>query len=79
VKCSPTPVDVDIVPATCRFGPSWHYDVRYAVLAPPDAVQRCSAESKALGWFTPDALPDPVGSSTVPLIRAALSWARSAI
>src|SRR5690606_34812968 len=45
----PEPIDLDIHPVNCRYGPSHHYDVRFAVLAPPDATFTVSPESKALG------------------------------
>jgi 8-oxo-dGTP pyrophosphatase MutT (NUDIX family) len=55
----PEPIDLDVHPVTCRFGRSAHYDVRYAVLAPPGAEPVCSSESKDVAWFSPDALPHP--------------------
>lgn len=72
---SPAPIDLDIHPVRCRYGPSDHFDVRYAVLAPPGAVERCSDESAALRWFDPQALPEPLAPATEPLIRPALAWA----
>ena len=73
----PSPIGLDIHPVRCRFGPSAHYDVRYAVLAPPGAEPVCSAESKDLAWFAPDALPAPLADGVTPLIEPALAWARS--
>lgn len=73
---SPEPIGLDVHPVRCRFGPSVHYDVRYAVLAPPGAEPVCSAESKDLAWFTPDSLPSPLADGVVPLIEPALAWAR---
>jgi 8-oxo-dGTP pyrophosphatase MutT (NUDIX family) len=67
------PIDLDIHAVTCRYGPSLHYDVRFAVLAPPGAVEQVSSESHALGWFPPDALPSPLASSTDRLVEAALA------
>lgn len=71
------PIGLDVHPVHCRFGPSVHYDVRYAVLAPAGAEPVCSAESKDLAWFAPDALPSPLADGVVPLIEPALRWAHS--
>ena len=78
LEISAAPIGLDVHPVTCRLGPSVHYDVRYAVLAPPGAVPVVSSESKDLAWFTPDALPAPLADGVVPLIEPALAWARSA-
>jgi 8-oxo-dGTP pyrophosphatase MutT (NUDIX family) len=72
---SAEPIGLDVHPVRCRYGPSEHFDVRYAVLAAPDAVETCSAESKALGWFAPHALPSPLAGAVEPLVRPALAWA----
>jgi 8-oxo-dGTP pyrophosphatase MutT (NUDIX family) len=76
LEISPVPIGLDVHPVHCRFGPSVHYDVRYAVLAPAGAEPVCSAESKDLAWFAPDALPTPLADGVVPLIEPALAWAR---
>ncbi|OKI87674.1 NUDIX hydrolase [Micromonospora sp. CB01531] len=68
----PEPIDVDIHPVACQGG-SLHYDVRYAVLAPPGATERVSDESEALGWFPPDRLPEPLADGTVQLVAPALA------
>jgi 8-oxo-dGTP pyrophosphatase MutT (NUDIX family) len=68
----PEPIDLDVHPVHCAAGRGLHYDVRFAVLAPPDAVERVSAESHALGWFPPDALPQPLGDSVNRLVGPAL-------
>jgi 8-oxo-dGTP pyrophosphatase MutT (NUDIX family) len=73
----PQPIGLDVHPVPCRFGPSAHYDVRYAVLAPPGAAPVCSSESKDVAWFAPDALPRPLADGVLPLIEPALAWARS--
>jgi 8-oxo-dGTP pyrophosphatase MutT (NUDIX family) len=73
----PDPIGLDVHPVTCRFGPSAHYDVRYAVLAPPGAEPVCSSESKDVAWFAPDALPAPLADGVLPLIEPALAWAHS--
>jgi 8-oxo-dGTP pyrophosphatase MutT (NUDIX family) len=72
---SAAPIGLDAHPVRCRYGPSEHFDVRYAVLAPPGAVETCSAESAALGWFAPDALPSPLADATESLVAPALAWA----
>ena len=72
---SADPIDLDVHPVRCKYGPSEHYDVRYAVLAPPGAIEVCSSESKALGWFAPDDLPAPLAHATEPLVAPALEWA----
>jgi 8-oxo-dGTP pyrophosphatase MutT (NUDIX family) len=74
---SPEPIGLDAHPVRCRYGRSEHFDVRYAVLAPPGARETCSPESAALGWFAPDDLPTPLASATEPLVVLALSWARA--
>jgi 8-oxo-dGTP pyrophosphatase MutT (NUDIX family) len=73
----PEPIDIDIHPVICDGGPSYHYDVRFAALAPPGAVERVSAESRALGWFTTETLPEPLASATGRLVAPALAAAKS--
>ncbi|MBP1781033.1 8-oxo-dGTP pyrophosphatase MutT (NUDIX family) [Micromonospora sp. HB375] len=68
----PEPIDVDIHQVACQGG-SFHYDVRYAVLAPAGAVEQVSAESEALGWFPPDRLPEPLAHATAQLVPPALA------
>jgi 8-oxo-dGTP pyrophosphatase MutT (NUDIX family) len=74
----PVPIDLDIHAVGC--GPagarSYHYDVRFAAVAPAGAVERVSAESRELGWFAPDALPAPLADATEQLIEPALAIAR---
>jgi 8-oxo-dGTP pyrophosphatase MutT (NUDIX family) len=67
------PVDLDVHPVPCRSGASLHYDIRFVAVAPPDAVPRCSDESRDVRWFPVDALPEPRGSDTDRLIAAALT------
>lgn len=71
------PIGLDIHPVTCAAGPSVHYDVRFAALAPPGAVAKVSDESDALGWFAPDALPQPLAGSVEEAVREALTAART--
>jgi 8-oxo-dGTP pyrophosphatase MutT (NUDIX family) len=72
----PAPIHLDVHPVVCSGGPSLHYDVRFAAVAPPDAVESVSAESAALGWFAPDALPEPLAHAVQPLIEPAVAHAR---
>ncbi len=78
LRLLPGPVDVDVHPVRCApadgqpASGSVHHDVRYALVCPPDAVERRSAESTALGWFTPDALPSPLAPGTARQIPPAL-------
>jgi 8-oxo-dGTP pyrophosphatase MutT (NUDIX family) len=66
LRLDPEPIDVHIHPVRCRpageepAGPTHHFDVRFLAVAPAGAVERVSAESAALGWFTPDTLPSPL-------------------
>lgn len=53
------PVHVDVHPITCSLGlPTRHFDVRYAVHAPPGAQPVRSAESDDLRWWPVDRLPE---------------------
>lgn len=72
----PYPIDLDIHPVTCRSGPSLHYDIRFAALAPAGAVATISPESKELGWFAPAELPQPLAHATQRLAGPAIAAAR---
>ncbi|MEV1289025.1 NUDIX hydrolase [Micromonospora sp. NPDC049679] len=72
LRLHPVPIDLDIHPVRCGGG-SLHYDVRYAAIAPPGAIERVSAESAALGWFPPDSLPEPLADATAQLVAPALA------
>ncbi|GAA2609699.1 NUDIX hydrolase [Dactylosporangium fulvum] len=76
LRISEAPIGLDVHHVQCSGGPSLHYDVRYAAIAPPGAVESVSAESTALAWFTPDALPTPLAGATEPLVAPALAWAK---
>jgi 8-oxo-dGTP pyrophosphatase MutT (NUDIX family) len=76
LRIDPQPIDLDIHPVRCRYGPSLHYDVRFVVLAPDGIEPVVSAESRALGWFAPEALPEPLGDSTRRLVDASLAAIR---
>ncbi|SCE79317.1 8-oxo-dGTP pyrophosphatase MutT, NUDIX family [Micromonospora coriariae] len=75
LRIDPVPIDVDIHPVGCQGG-SLHHDVRFAVLAPPGAVEQVSDEAEALGWFPPDRLPEPLAGGTVQLVAPALAALR---
>ncbi|MEU5949510.1 NUDIX domain-containing protein [Micromonospora sp. NPDC047465] len=77
LRIDPVPIDVDIHPVNCQGG-SLHYDVRFAVLAPPAATERVSDESEALAWFPPDHLPEPLAGGTAKLVAPALATLRRA-
>lgn len=72
LRLHPVPIDLDIHPVGCGGG-SLHYDVRFAATAPAGAIERVSAESAALGWFAPDALPEPLADATAQLVAPALA------
>ena len=75
----PEPIDVHIHPVRCRprdgapAGPTYHHDVRFLAVAPAGAVERVSAESHALGWFTADQLPAPLADGVVPMFAPAFA------
>lgn len=67
------PLQLDVHPITCSLGmPTRHFDVRYAVVAPPGAHAVMSDESDDLAWWPVDALPDPVD----PLLARSVDLAR---
>lgn len=76
LRLHPEPIDLDVHPVNCRNGASHHFDIRFAAIAPPGAVESISAESHALGWFAPDDLPEPLGTATERLVAPALATAR---
>jgi len=62
----PIRLDRHPIPAPCH----WHYDVQYAVLAPPGAVQEISDESLDLRWFADDEVAAVADESVVRLLEA---------
>jgi 8-oxo-dGTP pyrophosphatase MutT (NUDIX family) len=66
LRLDPEPIDVHIHPVRCRPADgepateTYHLDVRFLAVAPAGAVERVSAESAALGWFTVRTLPSPL-------------------
>lgn len=62
----PVRLDRHAIPAPCHF----HYDVQYAVLAPPGAVQEISDESLDLRWFAYDEVAAVADGSVLRLVEA---------
>ena len=62
----PARLDLHPIPAPCHF----HYDVQYAVAAPPGAVQEISDESLDLRWFAYDEVAAVADESVVRLLEA---------
>ncbi|MFG2051190.1 NUDIX hydrolase [Micromonospora sp. NPDC048935] len=75
LRIDPVPIDVDVHEVLCQGG-SRHYDVRFAVVAPPGAVEQVSDEAEELGWFPPDQLPEPLAGGTAQLVAPALAALR---
>ncbi|WP_436523485.1 NUDIX hydrolase [Actinoplanes sp. HUAS TT8] len=73
----PEPIDIDIHEVRCGASDgapatdSVHFDVRFLLRAPAGSVERISAESSDLAWFTTDALPSPLASGVVQQIAPA--------
>lgn len=72
----PLPIGIDIHKVNCSAGPTRHFDVQFAVLAPPGAVEAVSPESHAVGWFRPEKLPTPMANGTEGLIAPSLQRLR---
>jgi 8-oxo-dGTP pyrophosphatase MutT (NUDIX family) len=83
LELDPDPIDVDIHPVRCRPAdgrpatPTHHYDVRFVAFAPVAAREQVSDESRALGWFSPDALPIPLADGVASQLAPALSRLRA--
>ena len=79
LRLDPDPIDVHIHPVRCRPADgepavqTHHFDVRFLAVAPAGAVERVSAESAALGWFTPETLPSPLADGVRGQFGPALS------
>ncbi|MET7450902.1 NUDIX hydrolase [Streptomyces sp. NPDC005574] len=63
----PVRLDRHPIPAPCH----WHFDVQYAAVAPPGAVQAISDESLDLRWFTYDEVAGVADNSVLRLLAAA--------
>ncbi|CAL9296283.1 NUDIX hydrolase [Streptomyces sp. SudanB182_2057] len=62
----PVRLDRHPIPAPCN----WHFDVQYAVLAPPGAAWEISEESLDLRWFGYDEVAGVADESVVRLVEA---------
>ncbi|MFG2945298.1 NUDIX hydrolase [Streptomyces adustus] len=62
----PVRLDKHPIPAPCH----WHFDVQYAVLAPPGAQAAISDESLDVRWFVYDEVADVADDSVVRLLEA---------
>ncbi|MEU1704929.1 NUDIX hydrolase [Streptomyces sp. NPDC005706] len=67
VPGGPVRLDRHPIPPPCHC----HFDVQYAVLAPPGAVQEISDESLDLRWFGYDEVAGVADESVVRLLEAA--------
>lgn len=72
LRIAAEPVHLDVHPITCSLGvPTRHFDVRFAVHAPPGASPVRSDESDDLRWWPVNALP--AGSADLAdLVKAAV-------
>jgi 8-oxo-dGTP pyrophosphatase MutT (NUDIX family) len=66
-------VDIHPIPANPREAAHEHFDVRFALVAPPGAVLRVSEESHALAWVERGALAGYGCDRSV--LRMAAKWA----
>ncbi|MGK5554854.1 NUDIX hydrolase [Actinomadura kijaniata] len=71
LELRPEPARLDRHRVYCHPGGSWHLDVQYVAVAPPDAVHRISDESDDLRWFPAGALPEPTDEAVRNLVAAA--------
>ncbi|MEU3335508.1 NUDIX hydrolase [Streptomyces sp. NPDC002144] len=62
----PVRLDRHPIPAPCH----WHFDVQYAVLAPPEADVTISDESLDVRWFPYGEVADVADESVVRLLEA---------
>ena len=65
----PVRLDRHPIPPPCH----WHFDVQYAVVAPPGAVHAISDESLDVRWFGYDEVADVADESVVRLLEATRS------
>lgn len=67
-----SPVRLDRHSAPCGGGARHHLDVQFVAVAPVGAEPVASAESLAVAWFVPDALPDETDDAVRALVTEAL-------
>lgn len=73
----PNPVHLEVHPITCSLGvPTRHFDVRFAVYAPPGAQPKISDESDDLRWW---AIAEVPNEELKPMIDAATSHGSRAV
>ena len=65
-------LDIHEIPARGNEPAHFHYDVRYLLLAPEDALEILSEESHELGWLTPQEMKNVAGEAG--LLRMAEKW-----
>lgn len=55
MQLAPMDLDIHLIPSNAKRGEPahFHYDIRYLLRAPRDAVPQISDESKELRWFSP--------------------------
>jgi 8-oxo-dGTP pyrophosphatase MutT (NUDIX family) len=70
-----TPLHLDVHPITCSLGvPTRHFDVRFLLRAPADAIPVRSSESVDLAWWPVDALPPDVAPALSSLRAGTVPW-----
>lgn len=69
LRLLPGPLALDRHRVWCHPPHSWHLDVEYAAVAPPEAEAVISAESLDLRWFPVDGIPDLSDEATRRLAR----------
>jgi 8-oxo-dGTP pyrophosphatase MutT (NUDIX family) len=72
LRLDPDPLHLDVHPITCSLGqPTRHFDVRFLARAPRGAVERISAESDDLRWWSLNTLPagTDIGAEMLRLAR----------
>ena len=76
-RVQPLDLDAHEIPARGNEPAHIHYDVRFLVVAPPDAVIVVSEESLALRWFAADQPLDVPHDESVARLRAKAIRARA--
>jgi 8-oxo-dGTP pyrophosphatase MutT (NUDIX family) len=75
LEIDPTPLHLDVHPITCSLGvPTRHFDVRFLLRAPADAIPVRSSESVDLAWWPVDALPPDVAPALSSLRAGTVPW-----
>jgi 8-oxo-dGTP pyrophosphatase MutT (NUDIX family) len=75
LEIEPTPLHLDVHPITCSLGvPTRHFDVRFLLRTPADAIPVRSFESVDLAWWPVDALPPDVAPALSSLRAGTVPW-----